>query len=282
MNREQKSALVKEIAGQLGDAEAIFAIDYRGISVTQAAELRAKLAESEASFKVVKNRLAKRALEDADGTEELGELLEGPTALTFVKGDPVTAAKAIATFARENDVLAYKGGLMEGTTLEPEQFTRIARLPGLDVLHGQLVGLTASPITGLTRGLASMLSGLASQLGQIQEKGLVEGEAPAEEAPAEEAPAEEAAAEDAETEPPAEGDADPAEPDAGASEADDQSDGAEQAEAEDSAGNDEDPAEPDAGASEAGDQSEEAEQAEAEDSAGNDQTSDDEPEEAQE
>jgi large subunit ribosomal protein L10 len=181
MNREQKSALVEQIAGQLGDAEAVFAIDYRGISVTQAAELRGKLAEAEATFKVVKNRLAKRALESAEGTEGLEELFEGPTALTFVKGDPVTAAKAISTFSRENQVLSYKGGVMEGAPLEPEQFTRIARLPDLDVLHGQLVGVAASPITGLTRGLASMLSGLASQLGQIQEKGLVEGEPEAEE-----------------------------------------------------------------------------------------------------
>jgi large subunit ribosomal protein L10 len=194
MNREQKSALVTEIAGQLGEAEAVFAVDYRGISVTQAAELRGKLADADATFKVVKNRLAKRALESAEGTEGLEELFEGPTALTFVKGDPVTAAKAISTFSRENAVLSYKGGLMEGVPLEPEQFTRIARLPGLDVLHGQLVGVAARPITGLTRGLASMLSGLASQLGQIQEKGLVGGEA---EAPAEpESEAEEAEASD--------------------------------------------------------------------------------------
>jgi large subunit ribosomal protein L10 len=224
MNREQKTAAVKEIAGQIGDAEAVFAIDYRGISVTQAAELRARLAESKATFKVVKNRLAKRALEDAEGADGLEPLLEGPTALTFVAGDPVTAAKAIATFARENNVLAYKGGLMEGEPLEPEQFTLIARLPGLDVLHTQLVGAVASPLTGLTRGLASLLSGLASQLAQIQEKGLVTGEAPAEpEAEAVEQEAEEPEPEAQEKPAEAEGEAGPAEPDAGA---------------EDSAGND--------------------------------------------
>src|SRR6186997_214539 len=108
--KEDKAALVDEIADRLGDAETIFAVDYRGISVPQAAELRAKLAEAEASFRVVKNRLAKRAVEEA-GTAGLDELLDGPTALTFVKGDPVTAAKAIATFSREHDVLVYKGGL---------------------------------------------------------------------------------------------------------------------------------------------------------------------------
>jgi large subunit ribosomal protein L10 len=176
MDRDQKAAQVEEMTAKLGDAEAIFAVDYRGISVPQAAELRARLAEADATFRIVKNRLAKLAADSA-GTEGLVELLEGPTALTFVKGDPVTAAKALATFGREHKLLEFKGGLMEGAALAPEQFQAIARLPGLDVLHGQLVGVAASPITGLARGLGAMLSGLAIGLGQIQEKGLVAGDA---------------------------------------------------------------------------------------------------------
>jgi large subunit ribosomal protein L10 len=197
MNREQKAALVEEISSALTDAEAIFAVDYRGISVPQAAQLRARLAEADATFRIVKNRLAKRAAESA-GRTELEELFDGPTALALVKGDPVTAAKAIATFRREHRLLEFKGGLMEGAPLDPEQFTTIARLPALDVLRGQLVGVAASPITGLARGLSSMLSGLAIALGEIQEKGLVSGEAPPE---PEEPEAEEAApAEQAEVE----------------------------------------------------------------------------------
>jgi large subunit ribosomal protein L10 len=191
MNKEQKAAAVEEIAERLGEADAIFAVDYRGISVPEAAELRTRLREADATFRVVKNRLAKRAVEQA-GTSELAELFDGPIALTFVKGDAVVAAKAISTFARQHEVLEYRGGLMDGAPLDPEQFRAIARLPGLDVLHGQLVGVTASPLTGLTRGLASMLSGLAVGLGQIAEKGLVGG---GEEAAAEEAQAEEPAAE---------------------------------------------------------------------------------------
>ena len=186
MDRDQKAAVVERIAERLGDADAIFAVDYRGISVPQAAELRGRLAEADATFSVVKNRLAKRALETA-GASELEDFFEGPTALTFIKGDAVVAAKAIATFAREHDVLAYKGGLMDGTPLAPDQFTEIARLPGLEVLHGRLVGLTASPITGLARGLGAMLSGLAVALGQISEQGLVGGEEEQAQVPAERA-----------------------------------------------------------------------------------------------
>jgi large subunit ribosomal protein L10 len=218
MNREEKAALIEEMSSALTDADAIFAVDYRGISVPQAAELRARLAEADATFRIVKNRLAKRAAENA-GTEGLEELFEGPTALTLVKGDPVTAAKAIATFRREHRLLEFKGGLMEGAPLDPEQFMTIARLPALDVLRGQLVGVAASPITGLARGLNAMLSGLAVALGEIQERGLVSGEAeePAEESPTEEQPEADAEAdgEPAGADEQAEGNADPAEPDAG-------------------------------------------------------------------
>ena len=89
-------------------------------------------------------------------------MLVGPTALTLIHGDAVIAAKAISDFAREHEVLAYKGGIMDGEALDPEGFKAIARLPGVDVLHGQLVGLTASPLTGLVAGPRHMISGLGS------------------------------------------------------------------------------------------------------------------------
>jgi len=198
MDRDQKSAAIAELTEELKGSEAIFAVDYRGISVTQASDLRRKLAEADAVFKVVKNRLAKRAVAEA-GADEMDALLIGPTALTLIKGDPVIAAKTIADFTRQNDVLEYKGGFMDGEALDPEGFQVIARLPGVDVLRGQLVGLAASPITSLVRGLGSMVSGLAIALGQIAEQGLVSGEAPAaEDAPAaaETSEAPEASAED--------------------------------------------------------------------------------------
>ncbi len=208
MDREQKAAAVAELSQELKGAETIFAVDYRGISVTQAAELRRRLAEADAAFKVVKNRLAKLSVADA-GTEGIDEFLIGPTALTLVNGDAVVAAKAISTFTREHSVLEFKGGIMDGEPLDPDTFQAIARLPGLEVLHGQLVGVTASPLTGLVRGLASMVSGLALALGQIAEQGLVSGEAPGaeqegepdeppvDETPADETPADEPPADDA-------------------------------------------------------------------------------------
>ena len=184
MDKEQKTAVVKELAEELKDAEAIFAVDYRGISVPQAAELRSDLRDADARFRVVKNRLTLRAADEA-GTESLKEYLEGPTALTFVKGDAALAAKTLYRLGSEWELLGYKGGLMEGEALDPDSFVAIARLPGREQLNAQFAGVVASPLTGLVRGLGSMIQGLALQLGQIAEQGLVTGEAP-EEAPADE------------------------------------------------------------------------------------------------
>jgi len=248
MNREQKAAAVAEIAGQLKESEAVFAVDYRGISVPQAAELRVRLREADATFRVVKNTLTERAADEA-GAETLKALLEGPTALTFVRGDAALAAKAISTFGRETDTLAFKGGLLGSEPLEPEQIVAISRLPARDVLYGQLVGLAASPITGLVRGLNALIAGLAIQLGQIAEKKesgeIPAGEPPAQAAAAEAAPAEAEApaSEDAPAAEAATEEAAPAE-----AEAAEEAAPSEDAPAADEAPTDEAPAEPEASA----------------------------------
>ncbi|HTR75420.1 MAG TPA: 50S ribosomal protein L10 [Solirubrobacterales bacterium] len=197
MNREEKSATIQEIAAQIEGAEAIFAVDYRGISVPQAAELRGKLRETDSSFRIVKNRLTKLAAAQV-GEERLAELLTGPTALTFVRGDTAAAAKAITSFNKEHEVLAYKGGFMAETVLDEAAFKSIAKLPSREVLVGQFAGIVASPLTGIVRGLNALIQGLATQLGQIAEQGLVSGEAPA--AAPEEAPAAETSSEEPEAE----------------------------------------------------------------------------------
>ena len=214
MNKDQKAERVAQIAEAIRESEAVFAVDYRGISVPQAAELRSKLIEAGARFSVVKNTLTQRAVDDV-GADTLKEFLEGPTAFTFVSGDGdvASAAKALSQFRRANDVLEFKGGIMGGEPLSIEQIESIARLPAVDVLHGQVVGVLASPLTGLVRGLNQLIAGLAVALGQIQAEGKLGAEAeaeaepeaeaeeaPAEEAPADETPPEEAPAEEAETE----------------------------------------------------------------------------------
>lgn len=190
MNRDQKAVAIAEIATHIHESEAIFAVDYRGITVAQVAELRAKLRESDATFKVVKNSLTERAA-DQVGADTLKEFLSGPTALTFVRGDAATAAKAVADFARITQLLPFKGGLMEGSPLDADQIRALSRLPSREVLYGQLVGVVASPISGLVRTLAALPGGLAVALGQVQAK-KESGEIPAGEGPAE-APEAEAA-----------------------------------------------------------------------------------------
>ena len=196
MNRDQKAAVIDEIAAEIKEADAIYAVDYRGISVPAAAELRTKLRDADATFRIVKNTLTERAADKAE-IAELKELLEGPTALTFVRGDAALAAKALRDQQRATETLAFKGGFMNGAPLSPDDISSIARLPAREVLYGQLVGIVASPITGLARGLGSLLGGLAVALGQVQAK-KESGEIPAGDAPApaaEEEPAEEPAAE---------------------------------------------------------------------------------------
>ena len=222
MNKEQKAAAVAEIAEQIEGADAVFAIDYRGITVAEVADLRGKLREADTTFRVVKNTLTERAADQADA-EVLKAHLEGPTALAFVRGDAAAAAKAIADFQKASggELLPFKGGLMNGAALDAAQITAISKLPSREVLYGQLVGMIASPITGLARGMNGLLSGLAVALGGVlegkQNGSIPAGDAPAaaatEDAPAE-APAEEPVAEDTTEEPAAEADEAPAEEEA--------------------------------------------------------------------
>jgi large subunit ribosomal protein L10 len=191
MNRDQKAAAIAEIATNIDESDAVFAVDYRGITVAQVAELRATLRQSDATFKVVKNSLTERAA-DQVGAEALKDFLSGPTALTFVRGDVATAAKAVADYARTTQLLPFKGGLMDGATLDIDQIRTLSRLPSREVLYGQLVGVVASPIGGLVRSLGALISGLAVALGQVNAK-KESGQIPAGDAPAAAEPEPEAA-----------------------------------------------------------------------------------------
>jgi large subunit ribosomal protein L10 len=169
LNRDQKAAVIEEVAGQISEADAVFAVDYRGISVPQAAELRTRLREADSSFRVVKNTLTERAADQA-GAEGLKEYLDGPTAMTFVRGDAAMAAKALRDFRRATQLLEFKGGWMNGAPLTPAEIDAIAQLPSREVLYGRLVGMVASPLTGLAGALGGLIGGLARQLQQIAEQ----------------------------------------------------------------------------------------------------------------
>ncbi len=192
MNREEKAVVIDEIADQIRESEAVFAVDYRGISVPQAAELRDSLRGSESTLRVTKNTLTVLAADKAE-QEALKAFLAGPTALTFVKGDVAAAAKSLADFQKaQPDLLPFKGGTLNGVAIDAAQITALAKLPTRDVLYQQLVGVVASPISGLARTLSALIGGLAIQLGQINEK-KQSGEIPAGADPAPAAPAADAA-----------------------------------------------------------------------------------------
>lgn len=210
MNKAQKTEVVDQIAAQLQGSAAVYAVDYRGLTVTQAAQLRTSLREAGTSFRVVKNTLTLRAADKA-GIESLKPLVkEGPTALAFVfDGDPALAAKVLDTFARQSQVIELKGGMLNGEFLDIEQLRGLARLPSRDQLNAELAAVVASPLTTLVRGLGSLLSGIAIALEQVRIMKETASPAPPVKAPP--GPEQEAAAEDepqaspeAVSEPPAE------------------------------------------------------------------------------
>jgi large subunit ribosomal protein L10 len=180
LNREQKAQVIEEVAESLRESNAVFAVDYRGITVAQSAELRTTLRAAESSFTIVKNTLAEIAA-DRVGADGLKPILQGPTAMTFVRGDAAAAAKALRDFRRasQNTLLEFKGGWMDGQALSPEDVDAIAQLPSKEVLVGRLVGMIASPLTGLATALNNLPAGLARQLQQIVDQGLLGGDAPA-------------------------------------------------------------------------------------------------------
>jgi large subunit ribosomal protein L10 len=175
MNRDEKAAVIDQIADELGSSDAIFALDYRGITVAQIAELRDKLRTSDTRLRVTKNSLSELAADQA-GVAEIKPMLVGPTALALVKGDAASAAKILSDTARVlRGPLAFKGGFMTGAVLSAGDVEAIAKLPSREVLNAQLVGTIAAPLTGLARTLNALIAGIAIQLGQIRDQGLVSG-----------------------------------------------------------------------------------------------------------
>lgn len=171
--RPEKVEAVEEVKGALSDVPAVLLTEYRGLTVTELAELRDKLREAEASYRVVKNTLARRAA-DQLGYTELLELFTGPTAIAYCSGDAVGVAKVLAAFAKERPALVVKGGVLDGRVLSAEETQALATVDVLDVSRAKIMGQ-------LTAGLSQIVNVLQGPMRQIafvlQELGKREGEA---------------------------------------------------------------------------------------------------------
>ena len=163
MARADKAAAVAEIAEEFRSSSAAVLTEYRGLTVAQLQELRRALGAN-AKYSVVKNTLTKIAAKDA-GHEELTELLVGPSAIAFVKGDPVLAAKGLRDFARAHPMLVIKGGLLDGQPLSPDEFKKLADLDSREVLLAKLAGAMKASLTGA----ASLFQAPLSQMARLAE-----------------------------------------------------------------------------------------------------------------
>ena len=197
MARADKATAVADIADQFKEATATLITEYRGLTVANLAELRRSLSGS-ATYSVAKNTLIKRAASDA-GVEGLDELFAGPTAIAFVTGEPVDAAKALKTFAKEHKALVIKGGYMDGRALTVAEVERIADLESREVLLAKLAGAMKGNLAKAAGLFAAPASQMARLAAALQEKKPAEPEPAAPVAEAAAAPAEETPEAPAET-----------------------------------------------------------------------------------
>ena len=178
MKKEDKEQIVAELTERLRSSETLLVADYRGLTMPQIDTLRSKLIESGATFTVVKNTLTRRAAEAA-GADALLALLEGPSAIAFLEadGDMVAAAKALADMARESKILAIRGGVMQGQTVTADEVERLATLPPVDVLRGQVLGAIVAPLTTLlglvSAPLQNLIGLIDARIEQLEKEGAV-------------------------------------------------------------------------------------------------------------
>lgn len=196
MARPDKAAAVAELTDAFRDSSAAVLTEYRGLTVAQLKELRRSLAPN-ATYAVVKNTLTKIAAREA-GVDAFESLLEGPSAIAFVKGDPVDVAKSLRDFGKNHPLLVIKGGLLEGRAISADDVRKLADLESREVLLSKLAGAMKGSLTKAVSTFAAPLSQMARLLGALEAQGGAAAEAPAAEA---EAPAAEAEAPAADAEP---------------------------------------------------------------------------------
>lgn len=162
MPNAQNQEMLANIKSDLESSSAVWVVDYRGLSVKDIQELRRSIRDAESQMKVYKNTLVHIALEQCE-MPSIDELLEGPNAFVFSGSDVAASAKTIKNFAKENDNLEIKGGLMDGAVLSAGEVQAIASLPSREELIGQIAGA----ISGVARGLATAINGVPRGLAQV-------------------------------------------------------------------------------------------------------------------
>jgi large subunit ribosomal protein L10 len=166
-DRTRKSAFVGELADKLADASFVYVTDFTGLDVERLTRLRRALRSASVEYVVVKNTLARRALEGTSAAA-LAELLEGPSAFALSRADAVAAAKVLADFARDGDVPRLKGGVVAGRRLEVADIRRLATLPGREVLLGLALGTMRAPVAGLAVVLGGLLAKFVRTLDAVR------------------------------------------------------------------------------------------------------------------
>ncbi len=169
MKREVKEKLVRELEANFSQSDSFYLLDYTGMTVAQSVELRKLLRMNDFTFKVVKNRLALRALRE-DVPTQLRSYFEKPTAIAFAIKDPIRLARLLRDFAHQNKVLAFKGGVIEGQLLPPERFDEVCSLASREELLGKIGAMLAYPLTKLLRTWQAPLATFGRLLSQLKEK----------------------------------------------------------------------------------------------------------------
>ena len=166
---EEKKQLVEELKEKIGAAQSIVIVDYKGLTVFEDTELRKTLREANVEYRVLKNRLMQKALNEL-GYTEFDEALNGPTAVAFAMTDPAAPAKILLDSADKTKKISIKCGMVDKTYISVDGVKELATLPAKEVLVAKLLGTLNAPISGLARVLNETISGLARVLNQIAEK----------------------------------------------------------------------------------------------------------------
>jgi large subunit ribosomal protein L10 len=168
--RAEKVSVVTDVRERFEDAEAVLITEYRGLSVSDLAELRAALRDTGTTYKIYKNTLVRLATE-GNAPEGMNQMLVGPTALAFVEKDPSAAAKALTTFASNNDALIIKGAILSGGLLDEAQVRELAELPSRDELLASIAGGLAAPLQSIASMMNNLLSEVSGLLQALSDKG---------------------------------------------------------------------------------------------------------------